>query len=115
MKTYMILNLVLFYISMCLLLNKTGFNIIQSFVPGLNIYNFCKVIKTNILVFVVLAVLIIFLPIRNIIATFLYVLMPYLVSYYYGMSNKVAFLTLLVPFIGYPYIAMKGFYNDTIY
>ena len=58
---------------------------------------------------------IIFLPIRNFISTFLYVLLPFLMTYYYGLSTNDALLTIVLPFVGYPLMALKGYYNDQIY
>ena len=112
MKMYIIINIITFYISLFFLLRKSALNFIQSIVPGLNIYYLFKVIKFNIYLLIVFIAGIILLPIKNLFLTIIYILLPIYISYFYGMGIHSALFTIVLPFIGYPFMAYKGFYND---
>ena len=112
MKMFVIISIIAFYISLFLLLRKAGYNVIQSIVPGLNIYYLSKAIKVNFIIIIVLVVGIIILPIRNLLLTLIYIMLPIYISYFYGMGFHSSIFTMLIPFIGYPFMAYKGFYND---
>ena len=115
MKTYAFLSIVLFYVSLGFLLEKAGYNKILSFVPGINLYYLSKAIKTNIIIIIALILGIIFLPIRNLIMTFIYIFLPFIISYYYSQKIYVPIFTLFCPFLGYPFMALRGFYNDSVH
>ena len=111
MKTYMFINLVVFYISLGFMLKKAGYNEYLSFIPFLNLYYLSKVIKTNIIFFIILIIAAIFLPIKNLILTILYFYMPFILGYYYYGDYKIQAITLIIPFFGYPFMALRGKYN----
>ncbi len=114
MKTYMFLNLVLFYISLGFLVEKAGYKMIYGYIPILNIYYLSKTIKTNIIIFIVLILGILLLPFKNLLLTITYIYMPFIISYYFGLNALTAIFTLIIPFIGYPYMALRGSYNDGV-
>ena len=114
MKTYIFLSIVLFYVSLGFLLEKAGYNKVLSFVPGVNLYYLSKAIKTNIIIIVILILGIILLPIRNLIMTLIYIYLPFIISYYYSQKIFVPIITLFFPFIGYPFMALRGYYNDNV-
>ena len=114
MKTFVFLSIVLFYVSLGFLLEKAGYNKILSFIPGLNLYYLSKAIKTNIVIIIILIIGIIFLPIRNLLMTLIYIYLPFTISYYYSQKLYVPIITLVLPFLGYPYMALRGYYNDNI-
>ena len=115
MRTYAFCTLVLIYISIGFLLKKNGYKTILCFVPGFNLYYLSKALKTNIIFTVVLILGCIFLPFRNLLYTFIYMFLPFLISYYYSHSILVAIFTIFIPILGYPYMALKGYYNDRVY
>ena len=93
MKTFVFLSIVLFYVSLGFLLEKAGYNII---------------------IIIILIIGIIFLPIRNLLMTLIYIYLPFTISYYYSQKLYVPIITLVLPFLGYPYMALRGYYNDNI-
>lgn len=114
MKTYVFLSIVFFYVSLGFLLEKAGYNKILSFVPIVNLYYLSKAIKTNIIIIIVLILGIIFLPVRNLLMTLIYIYLPFVISYYYCQKIYVPIFTLLCPFLGYPFMALRGYYNDNV-
>ena len=115
MKTYIFLSIVLFYVSLGFLLEKAGYNKVLSFIPIINLYFLSKAIKTNIIIIIALILGIIFLPIRNLIMTLIYIFLPFVISYYYSQHIFVPIFTLFCPFLGYPFMALRGFYNDGVH
>ena len=114
MKTFIFLSLVLFHISLSFLLEKAGYNRLLCLFPGINLYYLSKAIKTNIILIILLVIGIILLPIRNLIMTLIYIYLPFIISYYYSQQIYVPIITLVVPFLGYPYMALRGYYNDRV-
>ena len=114
MKTFIFLSLVLFHISLSFLLEKAGYNRLLCLVPGINLYYLSKAIKTNIILIILLVIGIRLLPIRNLIMTLIYIYLPFIISHYYSQQIYVPIITLVVPILGYPYMALRGYYNDRV-
>ena len=115
MKTYVFLSIVLFYVSLGFLLEKAGYNKVLSFIPLINLYYLSKAIKTNIIIIIVLILGIIFLPFRNLIMTFIYIYLPFVIAFYYSQNIFVPIFTLFCPFLGYPFMALRGFYHADVH
>ncbi len=114
MRTYMFINFVTFYISIPFMLKRAGYNFALSFIPILNLYFLSKALKTNIIITIAIVLGIIFSPIRNLIITTLYFYLPFVFAYYFNIDFKMAAISLVLPFLGYPYIALRGSYNDFV-
>lgn len=112
MKSYIFFSIVLFYVSLGFLLEKAGYKIYLCYIPGLNLYYLSKAIKTNIFIIIALIIGMIFLPFRNLIMTITYIFLPFIIGYYYSQNIFVSAFTIFFPFFGYPYMALRGFYND---
>lgn len=81
---------------------KAGYSRGQSFIPFYNLYLFFSAIEFPAILLLILALGIIFLPFRSLVATLLFVLLPFMVSDAYGKGKITGFLTLILPFIMYP-------------
>ena len=114
MRTYAFCTLVIMYLSIGFLLKKNGYKPLLCFIPGINLYYLSVALKTNIIFIILLVLGCIFLPFRNLLFTFIYMFLPFLISYYYSHNILVAIITIFVPILGYPYMALKGYYNDKV-
>ena len=94
MKSFIFFTFVLFYVSLGFLIEKAGYKMI----------------------FIIILILgMIFLPIRNLIMTITYIFLPFIIAYYYSINLPIAIFTVFIPFIGYPIMALRGFYHDSIH
>ena len=112
MKSFIFFSFVLFYVSLGFLIEKAGYKMILGYIPIINIYYLSKALKTHIIIIILLILGIIFLPFRNLIMTITYIFLPFIIGYYYSQNVFVSAFTIFFPFFGYPYMALRGFYND---
>ena len=115
MKSFIFFSFVLFYVSLGFLIEKAGYKMILGYIPIINIYYLSKALKTHIIIVIIFILGMIFLPIRNLIMTITYIFLPFIIAYYYSINLPIAIFTVFIPFIGYPIMALRGFYHDSIH
>ena len=96
-------------------INKAGYSLWKGFIPGYNIYLFFRIIEFPPILLIFIALGLIFLPDRVFAITLLFVLLPFITSDAFSKGKVFGFITLLLPFIMYPYLGyLCGiYYYDT--
>lgn len=91
---------------------KAGYSWKKSLIPFYNIGLFIQIIEFPIWLLVIIGLGMIFLPFRSFFATLLFVMLPFIVNDCYSNGKLFGFLTLIFPFIMYPYVAyINGMYR----
>ena len=98
---------IVFFISLCGLLAKAGYPFWYGLIPIYNLALLFIILDIKPILLIILGILLIVLPERTLIATMIYIFMPFLISFAYGHGFFVGLLTLLFPIIMYPLIAFK--------
>ncbi|MBQ8131817.1 MAG: hypothetical protein IJ193_04940 [Bacilli bacterium] len=106
--------LVSLYISIPGFVKKAGYNPFLGLVPIVNIYLLIRTLKINPIFLMVIALLLIFLPDRAFIVTSIVIFLPFMVVDCFEDNILYSFLSLVLPFIFFPYIAyIHGIYSYT--
>ena len=118
MVIYLLLNFISLYLCSCMVIYKAGYKLYYGLIPLVNIYYMCKILNIHPLILIILGLLLIFIPYKNLIATIMYIFIPFLIVDAFVYSNISMFygiLALVLPFVAFPIIAMKGDYQYAIY
>lgn len=91
-------------------INKAGYSFYKGLIPGYNLYLFFTLLEFSPILLGLLGLGMIFLPDRAFAATFLFVLLPFMVSDAYGRGKLFGLLILVLPFIMYP---LLGYFLGT--
>ena len=91
---------------------KAGYSLVESLIPGYNLYLFLSIIEFPPVLLILLSLGLIFLPDRMFIATLLCVILPFMVNDAFGKGKISSFITLFLPFVMYPYLGyLSGIYS----
>lgn len=91
-------------------INKAGYSFYKGLIPGYNLYLFFTLLEFSPILLGLLGLGMVFLPDRAFVATFLFVLLPFMVSDAYGRGKLFGLLILVLPFIMYP---LLGYFLGT--
>lgn len=89
-------------------INRAGYSFIKGLIPFYNIYLFLSLLEFSPFILILISLGLIFLPDRAFFVTFLFVLLPFMVSDAFGKGKICGFLTLILPFIMYPFLGYIG-------
>ncbi len=107
-----ILYLVSLYLSIPGFIKKAGYNPLLGLIPIVNIYCFIRTLDINPIFLIIISLLLIFLPDRAFIVTSIVIFLPFMVVDCFEDKLIYSFLTLVIPFVMYPYIAyIHGIYS----
>ena len=104
-KLIVILYIVSLYISIPGLLSKAGIKFYYGLIPIYNIYLLFKVLNLNPILIIIFSLLMIICPFRELFATIFVIFLPFMVGEAYSGMLRYSFLSLILPFIGFPLIA----------
>lgn len=106
------LYFIILYFSICGFVKKAGYKLWQGLIPIYNLYLFITVIKVSPILLILISLGLIFLEQRAFFGTLIYIFLPFIIADKYGQNTFIAILTLLFPYVMYPYIAfIKGYYS----
>lgn len=105
MKYIVLAYFIVLYLSLPGLLSKAGYSIRDGLIPGYNIYALVTVLEINPFILMILALGLIFLPQRMFIATLMFVFFPFILCNAYSRGIILSIITLICPFIMFPFIA----------
>ena len=100
-----LLYLIILYLSIPGFLRLAGYKFYYGLIPIVNLYFFFKVLKINPIFLIIYSLLIIFIPYRDFLVTAIFVFLPFIIMDAFEEKLIYSFLTLLVPYFFYPFIA----------
>lgn len=102
---YFLITGIAFYLSLCGFLSRAGYPFWKGLIPIYNLSLLFVELNFKPIFLIIIGLLLIFLPDGMIIATMIYIFMPFIISYAYGKGFIVGLLTLIFPFAMYPLLA----------
>ena len=109
---YMYLGIL--YLTIITLLKSSAFNAVKVYVPGYNIYIFLEKIGLYPTLVLILYIIGIFIPeVKSLLLTFLYVFIPYIMSFKCGKGFVYATLMLIFPPIMLFFATRESIYLDS--
>ena len=107
-----ILYLVTLYLSIPGFIKKAGYHPLLGLIPIVNIYYLLRTLDVNPIFLIVISLLLIFLPDRAYIVTTIVIFLPFMIVDCFEDNIIYSFITLVIPFVMYPYIAyIHGIYS----
>lgn len=100
--------LLCFYFSLPGLVNKAGYSLWEGLIPFYNIYLLLTLLEINPFILIILSLGLIFSPDRMLIATIILVFLPFIICDAYNKGKFISILTLVLPFLMYPFIAYSS-------
>lgn len=105
MKYIVLAYFIVLFLSLPGLLSKAGYSLKDGLIPGYNIYVLLTILEINPFLLIILSSGLIFLPQRMFIATLMFVFFPFFLCNAYSRGIICSILTLICPFIMFPFIA----------